>query len=77
VFHAYVCRIPITSQMIAFPEAKLTTIRFGEMFVNSRGVRLQALTVVTLVYSLLPKSPNDSFGVNLLQWCENRSRRIL
>jgi len=24
-----------------------------------------------------PKSPNDSFGVNLLQWCENRSRRIL
>jgi len=24
-----------------------------------------------------PKSPIDSFGVNLLQWCENRSRRIL
>jgi len=24
-----------------------------------------------------PKSPNDSFSVNLLQWCENRSRRIL
>jgi len=41
------------------------------------GVRLQAVTVVTLVYSLLPKSPNDSFGVNLLQWCENGSRRIL
>ena len=40
-------------------------------------IRLQALTVVTLVYSLIPKSPNDSFGVNLLQWCENRSRRIL
>jgi len=24
-----------------------------------------------------PKGPNDSFGVNLLQCCENRSRRIL
>ena len=31
----------------------------------------------TLVYSPSPKGPIDSFGVNLLQWCENRSRRIL
>ena len=36
-----------------------------------RGLGYKINSINTGLFSI-PKSPNDSFGVNLRQWCENR-----